>query len=196
LPATDFDAYGGLDGSAPLAENTIRLLDGEGSRVNERYYSDPVNEPSVFMSYAELEFTLAEAAKRQWITASAAEHYENGIRASLDFYGVPVDQQDDYLAQPGVTYVDANGIEMIVTQKYLNFFLNGGWEAFYNHLRTGFPAFSVNGGGVLNNGQVPKRWMYPEQELLVNSANVTEAIQRQFPGGDNINGVTWLLKAE
>src|SRR5690606_7687896 len=76
LPETDFDAYGGLDGSAPLADNTNRLLNGEGSRADARYYSDPVNEPSVLMGYAELEFTLAEAAAREWTEAEPAEHYE------------------------------------------------------------------------------------------------------------------------
>ncbi len=195
LPETDFDAYGGLDGSAPLSTNTNRLVDGEASRADARYYSDPVNEPSVLMGYAELEFTLAEAAARGWITNDPEEHYNNGIRASFDFYNIGTDDQDDYLATPGVTYSAADGVEMIVTQKYINFFLNGAWEPFYNQLRTGFPEFSVDGGGVLNNEQVPKRWMYPQLELQLNTANVEEAIERQYTQ-DNINGVMWLLKPE
>ena len=194
FPETDFDAYGGLDGSAPLADNTNRLVNGEGSRADARYYSDPVNEPSVALGYAEVEFTLAEAAARGWITDDPAEHYEKGIRASFDFYGMS--DADSYLMQPGVAYVPANGIEMIITQKYINFFMNCGWEAFYNHLRTGYPVFSVDGGGVLNNGLVPKRWMYPQQELQLNTENVQEAIQRQYPEGDDINGVMWLSKTE
>jgi hypothetical protein len=196
LPEDDFDAYGGLDGSAPLADNTNRLVNGEGSRVDERYYLDPVNEPSILMGYAEVQFTLAEAAARGWISADAATHYENGVRASFDFYGIAEGEQDAYLQQSSVVYDPAKGVEMIITQKYLNFFLNGGWEAFYNHLRTGFPEFSVDGGGVLNNGQVPKRWMYPQDELQLNTENVQAAIQRQFPEGDNINGEMWLLKTE
>jgi hypothetical protein len=195
LPEDDFDAYGGLDGSAPLATNTNRLVDGEASRADARYYSDPVNEPSVLMGYAELEFTLAEAAARGWITSDPAEHYENGIRASMSFYNLSSDDQDDYLANPDVAYSAADGIEMIVTQKYINFFMNGGWEAFYNHLRTGFPEFAVDGGGVLNDEQVPKRWMYPTLELQLNGDNVTDAIDRQYVE-DNINGVMWLLKPE
>jgi hypothetical protein len=148
------------------------------------------------MGYAEVQFTLAEAAARGWISADAATHYENGVRASFDFYGIAEGEQDAYLQQSSVVYDPAKGVEMIITQKYLNFFLNGGWEAFYNHLRTGFPEFSVDGGGVLNNGQVPKRWMYPQDELQLNTENVQAAIQRQFPEGDNINGEMWLLKTE
>jgi hypothetical protein len=196
LPETDFDAYGGLDGSAPLSTNTNRLVDGEASRVDERYYLDPVNEPSVLMGYAELEFTLAEAAARGWITNDPEEHYNNGIRASFDFYNIGTGDQDDYLASPGVPYSAADGIEMIVTQKYINFFLNGYWEPFYNQLRTGFPEFSVDGGGVLNDEKVPKRWMYPQAELQLNTDNVEAAIGRQYNNDDNINGVMWLLKPE
>ncbi|HTE32582.1 MAG TPA: SusD/RagB family nutrient-binding outer membrane lipoprotein [Chryseolinea sp.] len=195
LPETDFDAYDGLDGSAPLSTNTNKLVAGDASRVDLRYYNDPVNEPSVLMGYAELEFTLAEAAARGWITGDPEEHYNNGIRASLDFYKVSSGDQDDYLAHPDVVYSAANGIKMIITQKYINFFLNGGWEPFQNQLRTGFPEFSVDGGGVLNDEKIPKRWMYPTLELQLNENNVHDAIDSQY-GDDNINGVMWLLKPE
>jgi hypothetical protein len=192
IPADDFNAYDGLDGSAPLATNTNRIVAGEVSKINPRYYNNPTNEPSNLMSYAELEFTLAEAAERGWITSDAETHYNNGVLASFDFFGVS--GGSSYLTNPGVAYdAGGTGLEQIVTQKYINFFMNGGWETFYNHLRTGFPEFSVDGGGVLNNQQVPKRWMYPQDELLYNQANVDEAIVRQYTT-DNINGVMWLLK--
>jgi hypothetical protein len=195
LPEDDFDAYGGLLGSAPLSVNTNRQVAGEASRVDSRYYLDPVNEPSVLLGYAEVEFTLAEATARGWITGDAEEHYNNGILASLDFYGVSSSDQADYLDNPDVEYDPAKGIEMIITQKYINFFMNGGWESFFNQLRTGFPEFNVDGGGILNNGLIPKRWMYPQEELQVNLENVNAAIDRQF-GDDTINGEPWLLKAE
>jgi hypothetical protein len=196
LPETDFDAYGGLDGSAPLAENTTRLVNGEASRLDSRYYSDPVNEPSIALGYAEVEFTLAEAAERGWIVNDPATHYENGIRASMDFLGIDGSDQDAYLMEPDVVYSPATGIEQIITQKYISFFMNSGWETFFNHLRTGFPEFSVDGGGVLNNEMVPMRWMYPQEELQLNLANIQEAIARQYPQGDDINGVMWLYEVE
>jgi Starch-binding associating with outer membrane len=195
LPNNNFNAYGGLDGSAPLAPNTNRVVEGEASKVDARYYSDPENEPSVLLSHAEVEFTLAEAAARGWITNNPKTHYDNGVKASMGFYGISAGDQTAYLLLPNVVYVPAKGIEMIVTQKYINYFLNGAWESFYNQLRTGFPAFSVDGGGILNNGQIPKRWMYPQEELLLNTENVTAAITRQFTT-DNINGVMWLFKPE
>ena len=51
----------------------------------ERYYDDYTGEPYILMSYAEQEFTIAEAANRGWINESAQEHYENGITA---LYGI------------------------------------------------------------------------------------------------------------
>jgi hypothetical protein len=195
LADTDFNAYGGLGGSAPLVTNTNRVVNGEASRVDARYYSNPVNEPSVLLGYAELEFTLAEAISRGWITGDPALHYNNGIKASMSFHQISASDQNNYLAMPNVVYSPANGIKMIITQKYINFFLNGGWEPFYNQLRTGFPVFRVDEGGILNDGLIPKRWMYPSEEVQLNLDNLQAAIQRQFTT-DNINGVMWLMKAE
>ena len=196
LSATSFEAYSGLGGSASLTENINRLNAGEGSPIAARYYADPVNEPSLALGYAEVAFTLAEAAQRGWIVANPATYYQEGIVASMQFYGIGQEQFDAYLAQPNVVYDPANGMEMILTQKYLAFFLNAGWEPFFNQRRTGIPAFSTVGGGILNNGQIPKRWMYPERELNLNEANVVAAIQRQFGGNDNINAEMWLLQEE
>ena len=86
-------------------------------------------------------------------------------------------------------------MEQINTQKYLSFFLNSGWESFYNQRRTGIPAFVV-GPSTQNGGQIPKSWMYPQDELDNNFENVAEAINRQYAGNDDVNGVMWLLKPE
>ena len=190
---TRFDAYSGLGGSAELSQNIDRLNEGEGSPIDARYYNDPVNEPSVSLGFPEVAFTLAEAAQRGWISGDPAEYYRQGIAASMEFYGIDPATVDAYLEQPDVVFNAANGLEMILTQKYLSFFMNSGWEPFYNQRRTGIPTFSTDGNGILNNGQIPRRWMYPERELDLNEANVLEAIERQY-GSDDINGEMWLLQ--
>jgi hypothetical protein len=192
----NFNAYGGLKGDASLAQNTVRLNAGEGSPFNARFYDLPVNEPSLVLGYAEVQFILAEAAQIGWISGDAQTFYNNGIRASMNYYGIANTAVDQYLAQPNVAYDPARGIELISTQKYLAFFMNSGWEPFFNQRRTGFPVFSATGEGVVNNGRIPKRWMYPESELNLNGNNVREAITRQFPQGDDINGQMWLLVQE
>jgi len=188
----DFTAYGGLYGSAPLSDNGAKAVSGEASRINPRYYNTPTNEPSLLMGYPELQFTLAEAAARGWITTPADTYYKLGIEASMNFYGIT--DTETYLANPAIQLQNDTDIETILTQKHIALFLNTGWQIFYDQRRTGFPEFNIDGGGILNNGLIPKRFMYPQNETVNNPENLSEAITRQFSNGDNINEVMWLLK--
>lgn len=194
LPATDFNAYGGVKGSAQVSENNNRVVAGEASKIKARYFNDPVNEPSVAIGYPELQFILSEAVVRNWIPGDAAAYYQKGIQASMLFYKIDQNSINTYVASNPLPAT--NQIETILTQKHLATFLNSGWQAFYEQRRTGFPAFDVSGAGMLNNKRIPKRWMYPNSELQYNQKNVSDAIARQYPEGDNINGVMWMLKAE
>jgi hypothetical protein len=111
----------------------------------------------------------------------------------MAFYGITGAAVDTYLAGDEVAYDPANGLEMILTQKYMSMFLNSGWEPFFNQRRTQVPAFDVDQRTVLNDGQVPKRWMYPQKELTSNRDNLTEAVERQFGGNDTIDQEMWLI---
>lgn len=208
LALDDFNAYGGLSGSATLDYNTSKRGKGTASQINKRYAYDSINEPSLLMGYPELQFIIAEAAARKWISGDPATYYKQAVKAALDFSqytttaisGITYSQQDitDYLAQPAIQLKPATQIEQIITQKYISLFMQSGWTAFYEQRRTGFPSFDVNAGGVTNtvNGQpaVALRWNYPTDEFSNNGANLEEAIKRQYPEGDNINGKMWLLK--
>src|SRR4029434_3746633 len=44
--------------------------------------------PDFILTYAEVSFTLAEAAERGWIPGSAAAYYAQGIQASMEQWGV------------------------------------------------------------------------------------------------------------
>lgn len=191
---TSFSSYGGLDAGAYVSDNLEKLTEqGIGSPLHPRYYSDPVNEPSIAVGYPELQFNLAEAAVRGWITADPAEFYYKGIRSSMEFFGIATDKINSYLNGLQVVYNEENAMEQINIQKYISFYLNTGWEPFYNQRRTGIPAFAV-GPATQNGGQVPKRWMYPQDELDNNFEQVKIAIDRQYSGNDNINGVMWMLQ--
>ncbi|PUZ25320.1 SusD/RagB family nutrient-binding outer membrane lipoprotein [Chitinophaga parva] len=201
LPAGNFNAYAGMAGSAPLSTNVQLMTDGKASQINRRYAYDPVNEPSVAIGYAELQFTLAEAAARGWIDGDANAYYKNGVQAAMQFSNYKGTGYTDadiqhYLEQPVVQLQGDKTISQIVTQKYIALFMNTGWEAFYNQRRTGIPVFETAGSGMLNDGKVPVRWMYPTDEYNNNGDNVNAAVKAQFPNGDDINGVMWLLKNE
>ncbi|MEC5146296.1 SusD/RagB family nutrient-binding outer membrane lipoprotein [Chitinophaga sp. 212800010-3] len=195
-PDNDFTAYGGAKGSATIDENNSLVVTGEVSKIAKRYYNDPVNEPGVVLGYPELQFILAEAVVRGWISGDAADYYRKGIQASMEFFKVAPADITAYLSQPVVQLVPGQELISIFNQKYISFFMNSGWQMFYEQRRTGMPVFDVSGNGVLNDKKVPKRWMYPSGELLYNRQHVSDAIARQYPQGDNINGVMWLLVKE
>jgi hypothetical protein len=193
---TSFSSFSGLDAGAYVNDNVQRLTEkGEGSPLNPRYYTDPICEPSIAVGYPELQFNLAEAAFRGWISGSPSEFYNKGITASMVFYGITTAKINTYLSGSLVVFNQSKAMEQINTQKYLSYFLNSGWEAFYNQRRTGIPTFVV-GPSTQNGGQVPKRWLYPQGELDNNFENVSESINRQYAGNDNVNGVMWLLIPE
>lgn len=193
--ADDFRSYNGVLGSAPNNENAAAVVTGRISNINSRYYNDPVNEAALGLSYAEQAFILAEGVIRGWIPGDALNFYQLGIRASMAYSGISDIAIDGYLANETHQQMLADeALRAIITQKYIASFMLPGWNTFFEHRRTGFPIFDVSGGAVLNNGQVPKRWMYPQDELINNTSHVTEAIDRQFSNGDNINGDMWLTK--
>ncbi|PTX11429.1 SusD-like starch-binding protein associating with outer membrane [Pontibacter mucosus] len=195
-PAEDLSAYGGVRGSDALDQNKAKVVGGAASKINARYYNNPVNEPALAIGYAEVQFILAEAAIRGWISGNAEDYYKKGIEASMQFYGIPQSSINDYLAKPEAQLQAADPLAAILTQKYISFFMNSGWQPFYEQRRTGLPAFDVSGSGMLNEKRIPKRWMYPENEFQLNRAHVEAAIDRQYPEGDDINATMWLLRQE
>lgn len=188
-----FSNYEGVDAGMTVANQQTASADA--SRIKARYYSDKTNEPWVLLGYAEQEFLIAEAIARNWITAggSAQSHYENGISASMSFYAVDAAAASSYLTGALVAYNAGSALNQIAIQKYIAMFMNSGWEPFLEQRRTGIPTLAV-GPGTVNNGLVPKRWMYPQTEKDNNADNVATAIQSQFSGDDNVNSSMWLIQ--
>jgi hypothetical protein len=86
-------------------------------------------------------------------------------------------------------------LTQILTQKYVAFFMNSGFESFYNWRRTGVPAFSQGGAGIgTPNNQIPLRWQYPQDEITYNADNYKSAISSQYNGTDDVNAKMWLIK--
>lgn len=185
-----------------------------------RYYRTYTAENTMIVGYPEMCFNIAEAINLGWINGNAEDWYKKGIQASIGFYGIKdglndfyylkaggrvVESADyinykvnfifnDYYAQPFVTYAgnNATGREQIIKQKYLAFFQNSGFEAYYNYRRTGIPDFAKGGPGTGNSGLIPKRFQYPGTERTTNAANLAAALQTQFSGSDNINANIWV----
>jgi hypothetical protein len=193
LAANDFNNYEGVD--AGLTVSDQQTASSDASRIKARYHDDKINEPWVLIGYPEQELLIAEAISRQWITGAgtAEEHYNNGITASMNFYGIGTSDIANYIAQPNVAFNPGDALSLIAYQKYIALFMNGGWEPFVEQRRTGIPTFSV-GPGTANNQQVPKRWLYPQSEYDYNSGNLSTSLQSQYGGNDNVNSLMWLIQ--
>lgn len=194
--ATRFTSFrGGRSGELQTTLKT-EAVEGKLSTINFDYWmASPAGIPNVLLGACEVEFSIAEAINRGWISGDAAAHYKNGIRWSMKFYGISDAAIDGYFSIPGNNYAgnNAQGLEQILKQKYVAFFENSGREAYYNFRRTGIPAFDI-GPGNGNNNQIPVRWAYPTTEYTTNESNLKTSLQRQFSGADTRNDVMWLIK--
>ncbi len=169
---------------------------GKYSYPNEdRYYSNFEGEPYIQIGYSEQEFIIAEAINRGWTSGDAETHYINGITGSMKFYGVAQADIDTFLTNTNIIYKgdNTNGLNQILNQKYIAFFNNSGFEAYFNYRRTGVPTFDI-GPANKNGGKIPLRWKYPQSEFENNADNVNTALNSQYGGTDDINEAMWLIK--
>jgi hypothetical protein len=157
------------------------------ARVGPYLASPTRDSPTIFISYAEVELLMAEAAFRGWRTPrTAREHYEAGIRAGMTQYAItpnnppiPADTAiTQYIAQPLIAYNQASALEQIITQKWIATFLDG-LEPYAEWRRTGFPRLRrLNPAGNVTNGEVPRRAQYPQSEQIFNPDNLNAALGR------------------
>jgi hypothetical protein len=176
----------GLPNGITSAERTA-LNSNTLARVGAHLASPNRDSPTIFMTYAEVELLMAEAASRGWRTPrTAREHYESGIRAGMTQYSIcpnnpsipTAAEIDAYLAHPLVVYTPARALEQIITQKWIANFLDG-LEPFADWRRTGFPRLrQLNPAGNVTGGQVPRRSQYPQSEQIQNPDAVTAALGR------------------
>ncbi|MDF2157262.1 SusD/RagB family nutrient-binding outer membrane lipoprotein [Algoriphagus sp. CAU 1675] len=163
--------------------------------------ANPTGYQAILMSYAELQFVLAEARERGYIsTGSAEEYYRNGIQASIDYYkeryeAIGLSQiseklvvDESYFAQADVAYTGTatEKLAKIGTQKWLALFFNG-LEGWYDWRRTDYPKILPGPAAYINT--VPVRYMYPSSVQSLNGENYKAAIARQ--GADNLTTRVW-----
>lgn len=191
----DFNSYAGADVSASGATNVSRKLNGDLSFPNEARYWNFVGQPSILIGYAEQELHIAEAAHLGWIAADAKTHYDNGVSASMAFYGVDGGEAVEYLSDQAAYTSGVAGLRRIHEQLYLAYAENSGWESFFMTRRTGVPAYKISSEN--NVERVPVRWAYPTTEDTDNQENYRAALQLQFGSEvDDRDQVMWLLKDE
>ena len=154
------------------------------------------------MTYAEVEFLLAEAALKGWISEDIEAHYKSGIEASMGYHQVdpaPFGWTDfeDFYDNSGVAY---DAPTDIWEQKWINSFFHG-LEPYFEVRRWYFES-GMDWAGIpflsppcenLNDDQLPVRFLYPGEEQSLNAINYDEAVER-LGGSNSQNAAIWLVE--
>jgi len=166
------------------------------SRIGSTYYEQAISTSGlsiakgIIMTYAELQFLLAEAAEKGLVSGDAKTYYENGVNASFEFYGLATPA--GYLNLPQTVYTGSQTekLSKIGFQKWVSLYFQG-LEAWFDWRRTGIPAL-VPGISNQNDNKIPVRFRYPIIEQALNGDSRKAAVDRQGP--DDLNSKMWHLK--
>lgn len=153
--------------------------------------------PNYFVTHAQTQMMLAEAAVRGWTTGSPAAFYNASLTAHMQQLG-EYDAASTVAAADITAYLTANpfvparGLEMIGTQYWIISFLNFP-ETWANFRRSNFPVLAPNPyPGKTIKGNFINRLSYPDAENSVNRTNLEAAIQSQsLRNIDDIDTPVW-----
>lgn len=187
----DKNAAGGYAGlefgkAVPNPDVDIPKISLFGSSIRKQ------DSPVPLLTYAQLLFAKAEAAKLGWIPggdAQAKTFYDEGIKQSILQWTGAETTVAAYLAKPAIAYNAAKGFEQIATQRYIHVFPYG-YEGWAEWRRTGFPVLTLAADN--NGGKVPRREGYPASEAANNKANYEAAVSAlPYGGSDDLNSRVW-----
>ncbi|MBE8720636.1 SusD/RagB family nutrient-binding outer membrane lipoprotein [Sphingobacterium sp. Ka21] len=175
--------YFGIPSGYPIGQPPVA-----GSTLNTGLMSNPLL--GNILNYSEVQFILAEAAVKGWIsTESAQTYYERGTVAGIQLWGheVPSFYLSTDLVAWDDTYNEYQKMELIHLQKYYALFFTD-MQSWFEYRRTGHPTLPI-GSGHLNGGRMPARLNYPVYIQSANRENYLKAVEQQGP--DNINTLVW-----
>ncbi len=183
-----------------------------GSRLGVQYWNNPNTTQAadlglpmaegIVMTYAEVEFLLAEAAAKGWINDDIETHYRNGIEASMVYHQVDLapfgwTDFDDFYTNSGVAYSEVTDIW---EQKWLALFFHG-LEPYFE-VRRWYVESSMDWSGIpflappcdnLNSDNLPMRFLYPGEEQSLNSTNYQAAVDA-LGGNNSQDAAIWLVQ--
>jgi len=161
---------------------------------------------AIIISYSEVQFILAEAAEKGYISGgstAAASYYLNGVKDQFNYYSKRIPDNfasayfkltsasvippDSYYTQDEVVYSgsEQQKLEKIWLQKWIAMYMVG-YEAWSEWRRTGFPDIPI---GPVGPGYIPRRVMYPADEMRINETNYDEAVK--WLGADDLKTHVW-----
>ncbi|MDW7692286.1 SusD/RagB family nutrient-binding outer membrane lipoprotein [Flammeovirgaceae bacterium SG7u.111] len=181
-PKWDGMANGLVDGDAYVYKGGDAYL----SKFADKFFFEPNTIQGMLIKYDEVQFILAEAAQRGWIAGDAKTFYEEGIKASFDYW--KTEMPAGYLEQANVAY--DGELETIMIQKWISL-INTDYQGFIEFKRTGFPS-SIKPGRDAFLPNYPSRFQYPTEEQSLNTENYNAVLSRQ--GADVVETKVWWEK--
>ena len=159
------------------------------------FYIDP-KLPGVILSYAQVEFYLAEAANKSYITGglgTAFDHYKMALAANFDFNGVAgsVFEFSEYTNLAGFANTD-DASKKIGEQMWVALF-GQGFEAWTEWRRTGFPALLPVPTRPSSVATIPTRLYYNSSEVSFNNASYNAGVVLLGSGGDKLTTRLWWM---
>ena len=163
--------------------------------------------PGVIITSAEVDFLLAEATLKGWISnkGTVTELYTKGVRAAMDFlsdsYGCDKVSDADfntYIANNDIGHTAEQAKAAINTQAWILHFTNPA-ECWANVRRSGYPAMKspkdYGFGQYLTGGDdIPVRLCYPVLESSYNKQGYNDALQVMGGKDDWHTHVWWDVK--
>lgn len=143
----------------------------------------------IILPYAEVEFIKSEVYLHFGDLVKAEEAYTKGTTAAITHWSgdpaptIPTDYFDNPLASFDGT------LERIMTQKYLALYMCD-FQQWFEHRRTGFPVLPKT-PHMLNDGEMPKRFMYHDRLTITNPENYKEAADKLEFGDSPLSRVWW-----
>jgi hypothetical protein len=156
-----------------------------GEKLIGPYFADQYA-PVFLISYDEMLFLTAEAHAREGETAEAEQALRSAVEENIDRVtngeADPVEVTDYLDQQTGLTGNLEVDLEIILRQKYIALFTS--LESWADFRRTGFPDLPPNPDGTNPDnpgGEIPRRFLYPINEVLYNPNVPTPQPNLQTP---------------
>nr|WP_276902988.1 SusD/RagB family nutrient-binding outer membrane lipoprotein [Pedobacter kyonggii] len=202
-PAGMVGVPSGYDTGTSIIKQSYFYSDATNASVTLQ--TDPYT--GIIMNCAEVDFILAEAAAKGWISGTGEAYYTKGIVDAINYW---LPTRFTSVADPVVAaYIKAGDIEwndalplnntaantpskmqLIHLQKYYAMFLVD-FQQWIEYRRTGHP-FLPKGTGLANGGKMPSRLNYPIVSQSANPTSYSNAVASQ--GADDINTLVWWQK--
>ena len=172
------------------SDSDVASFSGYVSSISNKMLT--INASLPIIPAARIILTEAEAAYRGWISADAKQLYENGIRASFDWwdaFGVA-----NYINSPRIAYAGGNdGFKQIVLQRWIASYLSDGAEAWSDWRRTDVPEMPV-GPAAIDRGidQYPYRLGFcSNSSSPYTKVSFSDAVNDLRGYGDTPSGRVW-----